>query len=568
MAWLTQADRAFIQSKWLATVRRWTGFNLNSLLQSLGFFVLLAIFWYLCFQGVSRLCAQLYQTDIIGPILLARLLSVGFFAAFLIVVGGHVLTAFSALFRGSDLPRLIQAPYPLAHLYRIQCVETLIRGGWGLGLFCVPILLAYGVELGAPPEYYPITFIGLLGFLCIAGLTGILVMMFLARYVMGRPWRMFIGSFLVGGSFISLVLFTAITNSELFQSVEADRLGEILANMRFSNNPYLPSHWIASLMQTAQSRDYADVALYLSLLLASAFLLWCLVMETGLRWYGDAWLWAQEHVNLFEKSREASKKFTPKRFRWLPFILPRRVGAVISKEARLFSRDFSQWGQLLLILVLVLFYIAHMQNITFDDPQSQARNLLVFFNLILLGFIQATLSIRFSFPSISLEGKGFWVVKSSGASLPHFFFTKYYLHVAVLLVIGQSLGWILNSILGVDSTLKIISAVVLFLFSFGLTSWTMGLGAVFHRFEVTNAAEVSSDTGALITMIVTLIYFGLSIAFLALYAFYHTPGLNFSSQLALNREIIIYLTVYLLLQTGSILFPVQYGLEKLQKAEL
>nr|HQH73595.1 hypothetical protein [bacterium] len=243
-----------------------------------------------------------------------------------------------------------------------------------------------------------------------------------------------------------------------------------------------------------------------------------------------------------------------------------RAGAILFKEMHVFARDFSQWGQLVLILALVLFYVAHTQNIMFDEPDSRIRNQMAFFNVILLGFIQATLSLRFSFPSISLEGKAFWTIQSSGIGLPRFFFTKYYLHTAVLLLIGQGMGYMLNRILGVDPTLQWLSIFVLFLFAFGFTSWTMGFGAVFHKFEATNAADVTSDTGALVTMILTLLYFAASVVVVAQFVLNHIPGTNLAGQFAMNPNLILFASLFLLMQTFSILLPPLYGLKKLESA--
>ena len=192
-------------------------------------------------------------------------------------------------------------------------------------------------------------------------------------------------------------------------------------------------------MQAAHVGEVYRSFLFFGLLASSALFFWYLALELSYRWYKEAWLWSQERVRLYQAARD------PRRFRakFLLFssILPRKVGAVVHKEVHLFARDFSQWGQLVLILALVLFL--HRTHAEFHLQRTRlagARNMLAFFNVILLGFIQATLSLRYTFPSISLEGKAFWVVVSSGIGLHRFFFTKYYLHALVLLAIGLGMG--------------------------------------------------------------------------------------------------------------------------------
>ncbi|MBZ0255716.1 hypothetical protein K8I31_06615, partial [bacterium] len=107
----------------------------------------------------------------------------------------------------------------------------------------------------------------------------------------------------------------------------------------------------------------------------------------------------------------------------------------------------------------------------------------------------------------------------------------------------------------------------LLLFAFGFTSWTMGLGAVFHKFDATSAADVSSNTGALVTMILTMIYFAVSAALLGRFALDHTPGVDFPTLLAIEPSLMLWVTLFLLWQSCAILIPVTYGLQKLRDME-
>lgn len=561
----TPQDRWLFRVKRLRALRTWRRFNLDAILQATAFLLLLVFFWLLCFIGVSRLCTDLNSKDVIGPIILGRFLSFGFFAAMLVVGMGHVLTAYGSLFRGSELPLLVISPYDQRRIYRIQCIEALYRGGWGLALFCLPVLLAYGWTLSAPWYYYPIALIGMFGFWAIAGLYGVVMMLLISRWILGRPWRTLFGSMAVLGFGAFTVVYLAYTNSDLFVNVDPARLGERLANLRVSSSDYLPNQWMAGLLIAASKGDLYHVGLNLLLLIGGAFLFWQIAVELGDRWYQDAWLWAQERTR-FSRPHE-HRPFHPRGLRNIP-LMPRASGSILLKELRLFSRDFSQWGQLVLIMALVLFYIANMQNFSYDTPETRQNTYyLVFFNMILLGFIQATLSLRFTFPCISLEGRSFWRVMSSGVGMPRFFFSKYYLHAFVLLIFGESMLYLLNSILNADATLWVISSIVLLLFSFGFTSWTMGLGAVFHKFDAVTAADVSSNTGALAAMILTMIYFGVSAALLATFAFRHTPGVSFSTLLAIEPNLITWVTLFLLWQTCAILLPVAYGLQKLEELE-
>ena len=556
-------DRSLLRIKWLYTVRRWKRLNLDSFLRASCFLLLLFFFWFLCYGAITSLCRTVTEIDVIGPLVLGRIVSIGFFAASIVITGGYILTAYSSLFRSRELPKLIESPYPLSSLFRIQSLETLLLGGWISGLFCIPVVIAYGLELNAPWWYYPSVLVGLTGFLILSGAIGILAIVVIARWIIGRPWRSVVASIAVLVSFFGLVIYTAILNQELFSHFDVTRLGEALANLRLSSNPYLPSHWMAQLMQSAKANDFSQALFYLFLLWTTAGCFWSIALELGHRCYADGWLWTQDRVRFFQRHRE-HRTFRPKHF-WLYKLLPRDVASIVYKEIHIFARDFSQWGQMVLILMLVLFYVAHTQNASFGMAESDTRVHLVLINLVLLGFIQATLALRYAFPSISLEGQAFWTVSSSKIGFARFYFTKYYFHVTILLIIGQSMGYALNRILNIDPTLNAISIFVLFLFSFGFTSWAMGFGAVFHKFEAASAADVTSDTGALVTMILTLLYFGGSIAFVFRFGLDYVQGVDLVGQFALQPSLILVCAVFLFIQTCAILLPAAYGLKKLEE---
>ena len=42
-----------------------------------------------------------------------------------------------------------------------------------------------------------------------------------------------------------------------------------------------------------------------------------------------------------------------------------------------------------------------------------SKKLIAFLNLVLAGLVIASVSVRFVFPSISLEGRAFWIAKTT-----------------------------------------------------------------------------------------------------------------------------------------------------------
>jgi hypothetical protein len=109
------------------------------------------------------------------------------------------------------------------------------------------------------------------------------------------------------------------------------------------------------------------------------------------------------------------------------------------------------------------------------------------------------------------------------------------------------------------------------LLSFGLASCTLGLGAIFHNFEARTAADVNSDTGALVAMIVTLLYFAISMYLSARFALNFYLGKSVFEQFSLqeiqNPTLYLELAAFFAIQYIVITLPISLGLRKLDECE-
>src|SRR5438105_15445086 len=88
--------------------------------------------------------------------------------------------------------------------------------------------------------------------------------------------------------------------------------------------------------------------------------------------------------------------------------------ALIGKEVRTLTRDVAQWSQLFLMAALMFIYL---YNIRMLPLGGDARATIVSYaNLGMAGFIIAAICLRFAYPSISSEGKAFWMLQSAPIS--------------------------------------------------------------------------------------------------------------------------------------------------------
>src|SRR5439155_3138220 len=108
--------------------------------------------------------------------------------------------------------------------------------------------------------------------------------------------------------------------------------------------------------------------------------------------------------------------------------------AMLSKEIRTLSRDVAQWSQLFLMAALMFIYL---YNIRMLPLGGDARATIVSYaNLGMAGFIIAAICLRFAYPSVSSEGKAFWILQSAPVSYRRLLIAKVIVYAVPLTVLS------------------------------------------------------------------------------------------------------------------------------------
>src|SRR5262249_51163750 len=108
---------------------------------------------------------------------------------------------------------------------------------------------------------------------------------------------------------------------------------------------------------------------------------------------------------------------------------------LVLKELRLFFRDTTQWSQLVLLAVLVVVYVFNIKLLPLTGPGVTffLVNIVPFLNLVLAGFVLASIAARFIFPGVSLEGRTLWLLRSSPMSMRALLWSKFWVGTVPLL---------------------------------------------------------------------------------------------------------------------------------------
>jgi ABC-2 type transport system permease protein len=346
-------------------------------------------------------------------------------------------------------------------------------------------------------------------FLAIPAAIGSAITLLLVRVFPARRTRDLLGVMAAAGVAL-LVLGLRMLRPERLVNPEGFRnLMDFLAVLRGPSSPWLPSEWASdALMGFLRGR-------------ADPFLL-VLLWSTAA---GATALGAVLHARHFSICYTRAQEGATRRVRWggiwsalarwlEPLGVQRRE--MILKDARVFFRDATQWSQLIILGVLVVVYVYNMRVLPLRSSQDIGRflsSLVTFLNVALTGFVLAAVAARFVFPSLSLEGRTLWLLRSSPLPGGSLLWSKYWAGLVPLLVLALALTLLTTSGLGVGRRVTLLSVVTITGLTGTFTAQALAWGIAYPKFESENAAQIPTSLGGLLFMLGALLTLGVVVAF-------------------------------------------------------
>jgi ABC-2 type transport system permease protein len=526
-----------------------------------------AVFWLFMFAILFRMLSYFRAAEGIGEVLAIKLLSLILLSFLAILLLSNVIAALSSFFLARDLELLMASPTDPLRVYAARLTETMTYSSWMVMLMMLPILTSYGVVYGGGPLFILVSGVALAAFFVIPAVTGSAVTLLLVNVFPARRARdllALVGLLAAAG----VILFFRLLRPEQIVRPEGFRsLVDFIATLEAPGSVWLPSEWAAqAIMAPLRSRGADWFPMFLLVSTAAAFT----VVGAWLhgRFFADGFSSAQEGAPL----REASGRGAPILERVFGRLSP-STRALVVKDVRSFFRDTTQWSQLILLAVLVVVYVYNIQAlplITGAEVGFFLVNVISFLNLGLAGFVLAAIAARFLFPVVSLEGRTLWLLRSSPLELRRLIWSKFWVNLLPLLVVALGLTAGTNHILRVGPFMMTLSLVTITVMTVAIAAMALGFGAVFPRFDTTNAADIPTGFGGLLFMMTAISYLALVIVLQAwpVYAV-------LTARLAgtpLSTSAVVWLVVGLgaaaLLSTVAIVLPLRAAVRRVGAAEV
>lgn len=466
-------------------------------------------FWSVAFLLALRLLRYFRGAEDIGDLLAAKLLAMILLSFGSILLLSNTIAALSNFFLSRDLDQLAAAPVRSGALYRARLAETALHSSWMVALLLVPLIGAYGVAYRGGADFVLFAVGVLVPFLLIpaalgSGVTLLLVNVFPARRT--RDLLSVIAAMAIAGL---VLLFRAARPEQLARPEGFANFMQFVAALDTPSSPWLPSEWVSEAIVKYLRGKAAWPPLVRLWGVAAA------LVAIGHVLYARGWRRAYSMAQEGATKRGTARTQRPWLDRALSFLGPLRRELVL-KELRVFARDSTQWSQLVLLAVLLVVYVANVRYLPLDGAGVTVllRNLIPFLNLALAGFVLASIAARFVFPSVSLEGRALWLLRSSPLPVRELLWAKFWVGAIPLLLLALLLVGATNLMLKVQPFVHSVSLVSITALVFPLTALALSYGTFHPQYDSENAAQIPTSFGGLLFMITAIGLIG-TVAFLS-----------------------------------------------------
>jgi len=444
----------------------------------------------------------------LGVILSLKIFQMAWVIVFTMLIFSSMVSGVSAVFLARDNEIIFASPVGLADLYRMRYLTTTLYTSWMVVVFSLPVFGAYGRIFQAGPLYPPLLAGSLVCVTAMAAAIGLAVTVALVRIFPARRTRdIIVYLSLLFGILLYLVI-RLLRPEELADPERFPDFIEYLSSLSTPATPLLPPSWASNLL-TGYLQDRS-----MDWLLGGLLLLTPLVL-----YYGGEWVMTRLFFTGFSRAQESfggSRRFRPKRYS------PALMLWLFRKELKMFLRDSAQWSQLFLIGALVVVYLYNFKVLPLDRspiPAEAVANLIAYANIALTGFIVASLSARFVYPSIGSEGGAFGLILTAPISLRRYMFYKYLFYVLPFTALTLILLAASNRLLGIAGPMWWITLVTGLIITWSVVAVALGFGAMFADFKAESQAAALGGFGAVLFLFTAVAYELLTITAAAIPAY-------------------------------------------------
>src|SRR5581483_9116343 len=190
--------------------------------------------------------------------------------------------------------------------------------------------------------------------------------------------------------------------------------------------------------------------------------------------------------------------------------------ALLVKDARMFWRDTTQWGQSVLLFGLLAVYVINLRHFTSQISNSFWLQLVSYLNLGACSLNLATLTTRFVYPQFSLEGRRLWIIGMAPLGLRRVVKAKYWMASLASLAVTLTLITLSCHLLKMSLDQIAFFGAIVSVMTFSLTGLAIGLGVLYPNMKEANPTKIVSGFGGTLCLVLSFLYILGSVLLLAI----------------------------------------------------
>lgn len=350
------------------------------------------------------------------PVMLVSASAVG-----ILVTGFGVLL--QALYLAGDMDFLMSAPIPIRAVFIAKLVQAVLPNFGFMCLFTLPLLFGLGASGGYHFLFYPLTVLMLVMLtLAAASLAGLLVMV-AARFVPARRLAEVLG-FVVGTA-----VFAFSQGSRYFSfEVNPEQMSSLLRVVERFDQPWSPLAWAGHGLIAVGKGNWpaAGGLLVAALLVTGGVFFAALALSERLYFTGWSSMQNNRRRRLPSAPEQSVADERGRVARRLGGMIPAYIRAILVKDWLSYRRDLRNLSRLITPLILGVAYAIGLLRPGGQGIEGEGnapafvmeilRGMLLYGDVALALLLGWMLAANLAGTSLSMEGKSYWVLKSSPLS--------------------------------------------------------------------------------------------------------------------------------------------------------
>jgi ABC-2 type transport system permease protein len=434
------------------------------------------------------------ETPFFAVAIVRNLLALVFLVATVVLFSSSMTAAIGAFFTDLDLDIYHAAPRPKLRIASSRWAKTLAQSATVVFLFLVPLFVAYAAVFPRPGAYYPAVLINLALLLTIPVSLSSLLIVVLVRWFPVRRVHQIVASLAVLVLTVVVVAFRMSRPERFFAPIATGDVTRVLRSIELPAMSIYPSTALAEMTTSATAFAISPRIAVTAVIL---FALFAVIARSS---YFTAFVRARESMAPVAMGAASATRVLDRLFaRADP---PLR--AMVGKEVRTIGRDAAQWSQVFLTGALLFIYLYNIRMLPLGGDARAA--IVAYANLGMAGFVIAAICLRFAYPSVSSEGKAFWIVQSAPVSLKQFIRVKVLVYAAPLTLLALVLTAFANVLLDANLAVRAFTLLGASLLAVTLVSLGVGMGALAPNFNAENPLQVGLSLGGFAYMAASMTY--------------------------------------------------------------